>query len=186
MKSLILIALTVFSFSAWAQSGSAQNNQDLFDRESLRIANQYQENKITRLMAAKEVLAASKAYFPNDRVAHDYYQSLVEYSELRAKNQISEKKLQELFSSRTERFIEAQKDRAELNERNRRQEELEQNRINQAKAEAYNEAVRQQNNVAAGAAALQGIGRAFNNSFGQSITPPPQICSYYGNTRYCY
>lgn len=41
-------------------------------------------------------------------------------------------------------------------------------------------------NTAAVATMLNGIGKAFTNSFGQSLTPPPRICNYYSGTSYCF
>lgn len=112
--------------------------------------------------------------------------STIEYSELLDKKKISKQEYENLNNARWDRYKAAAAELKESNERAQRQAELENDRIRQAQAEAYNEAIRQQRNAIAGAAALQGVGRAFNNSFGQSITPPPQICNYYGGTRYCY
>ncbi len=160
----------------------AQNNQQLYDKELEQIGAQFESKKIDRTTSLKEILAARKTYFPNDRLTQSFLQSLVEYSEQLDKKIITKKKYEELYEARTDRY----KSALENKERAERQAELENDRLRQAQADAYNEGIRQQRNTMAGAAALQGIGRAFNNSYGQSITPPPQICNYYGGTRYCY
>lgn len=160
----------------------AQNNQQLYDKELEQIGAQFEAKKIDRTTGLKEILAATKTYFPNDKLTQSFYQSLIEYSEQFDRKAITKKKFDELFEARTDRY----KSAMENKERAERQTELENDRLRQAQADAYNEGVRQQRNAMAGAAAIQGIGRAFNNSYGQSITPPPQICNYYGGTRYCY
>lgn len=164
----------------------AQTKEDLFNKELERIVAQYEAKKISQSEAAKEVFIASKSYFPSDKLTQDYFQSLSEYTDQLAKKAITRKKFDELRYARAERYEAAIADRKEAAERAQRQAEVENDRLRQAQADAYNEAIRQQRNAMAGAAALQGVGRAFNNSFGQSITPPPQICNYYGGTRYCY
>lgn len=178
-KTIAAIALVLIYLSI--NYVSAQTNADLFDKEVEQIGTQFKAKKIDRTTGLKEILAATKTYFPNDKLTQSFYQSLVEYSEQFDRKIITKKKFDELFEARTDRY----KSAMENKERAERQAELEDDRLRQAQAEAYNEAIRQQRNAAAGAAALQGIGRAFNNSFGQSITPPMQICNYYGNTRYC-
>jgi hypothetical protein len=160
----------------------AQNNQELYNKELDQIGAQFEAKKIDRTTGLKEILAATKTYFPNDKLTQSFYQSLIEYSEQFDRKAITKKKFDELFEARTDRY----KSAMENKERSERQAELENDRLRQAQADAYNEGMRQQRNAMAGAAAIQGIGRAFNNSFGQSITPPPQICNYYGGTRYCY
>lgn len=158
-----------------------QGNQELFQKEVERIAAHVDSKKITRTEGLKEVLAASKSYVPNDRLSQSYFQSIIEYSEQLDKKTISRKKYDELFAARTERYQSALEDK----ERSERQRELENDRIRQAQAEAYNEAIRQQQSALTGAAMLQGVGKAFNNSFGQSIIPPPQICNFINGGMYC-
>ncbi|WP_068319485.1 hypothetical protein [Polynucleobacter yangtzensis] len=164
----------------------AQSNTELLDKEVNRIKEQMRDKKISRTMGFKEMLSAVKTYVPNDKLSLDLLTSTIEYSELLDKKKISKQEYDNLNAARWERYIAATAELKEANERAQRQADLENDRIRQAQAAAYDEAIRQQRNAMAGAAALQGVGRAFNNSFGQSITPPPQICNYYGGTRYCY
>lgn len=178
----IVLVLAALLFT----SVMAQTKEDLFNKELERIVAQYEAKKISQSEAAKEIFIASISYFPNDKLTQDYFQSLSEYTDQLAKKSITRKKFDELRYARAERYEAAMADRKEAAERAQRQAELENDRMRQAQENAYNEAIRQQRNAMAGAAALQGVGRAFNNSFGQSITPPPQICNYYGGTRYCY
>jgi len=177
IRCIFLLFVAITSLPALAQ-----NNQQLYDKELEQIGAQFETKKIDRTTGLKEILAATKTYFPNDKLTQSFYQSLIEYSEQFDRKVITKKKFDELFEARTDRY----KSAMENKERAERQAELENDRLRQAQADAYNEGVRQQRNAMAGAAALQGIGRAFSNSFGQSITPPPQICNYYGGTRYCY
>jgi hypothetical protein len=184
MKTIVSIVLV---FAALISAPVfAQNNAELFSKEVERIVAQYEAKKISQSVAAKEIFIASKSYFPNDKLTQDYYQSLSDYSDQLAKKSISQSKFDELTNARAERYEAAMEDRREANARAQRQAELENDRMRQAQAAAYADAAQQYRNTAATATMLNGIGRAFNNSFGQSITPPPQICNYYGGTRYCY
>lgn len=175
--SVILVTVVLISHPAFAQA-----NPDLYSKELSQISSQFQDGKIDRTTFFKESLAVAKTYLPNDRLTQSFFQSLIDYSEQLDRKAITKKKYEELYDARIERYKYALENR----ERAERQAELENDRLRQAQADAYNEGIRQQRNAMAGAAALQGIGRAFNNSYGQSITPPPQICNYYGGTRYCY
>ncbi|MBU3551392.1 hypothetical protein [Polynucleobacter sp. MWH-Berg-3C6] len=180
IMSIVLVCAALVSLKAFAQ-----NNSELFSKEVERIVAQYEAKKISQSVAAKEILIASKAYFPSDKLTQDYYQSLADYSDQLAKKTISQKQFDELTNARVERYAAAMEDRKEANARAFRQAELENDRMRQAQASAYADAAQQYRNTAATATMLNGIGRAFNNSFGQSITPPLQICNYYGGTRYC-
>ncbi len=180
MKAILTVILAAAALIS--HPASSQTNQDLYIKELNQIGAQLLDKKIDRTTFFKESLAATKTYLPNDKLTQSFFQSLIEYSEQLDRKVITKKKYEELYEARTERY----KTAIENKERAERQAELENDRLRQAQADAYNEGIRQQRNAMAGAAALQGVGRAFNNSFGQSITPPPQICNYYGGTRYCY
>lgn len=181
LKRIFAVAILVAaSFGVFAQS-----NSDLYDKEADRITEQFNAGKLGRTAAIKEMLWATKTYYPNDRISHAYWQSIIEYSEQLDKKQITKKRYDELYEARLQRYKQSYDEAKEAYEKDRRQAELEDSRRRQAQIDAYNQAAQQQRNDAAIAGALQGVGRAFNNSYGQSITPPMQICNYYGNTRYC-
>lgn len=182
--SIVLVLTALLSLSASAQN--QPNEYDLFDKERDRIIEQQNSNKISRTMGFKETLIAAKTYMPNDKITQDYLVSVIDYSEQLDKKKISQTEYESIKAARGERFLAAIKDKNASDELAFQQAAVENDRLRKAQADAYNEGMRQQRNAMAGAAALQGIGRAFNNSFGQSITPPPQICNYYGGTRYCY
>lgn len=175
-----LILLLILSHTSFAQS-----NEDLYDRETDRILKQYEQGKINRTTSFRETLAATKTYRPNDRLTQAFFQSLLEYSEQQDKKLITQKKFEELLTARAERYREASIEMVEARKQAQRQSDQDNARRRQDQIDAYNAAMAEQQNTAATAQMLQGIGRAFNSSFGQSITPPMQICSYYGNTRYC-
>ena len=179
IMSIVLVFASLLSIPAYSQNTPAE--YALFEKEEDRIIEQRKANKIGRTVALKETLIAAKTYMPRDRVTHDYLSSLINYSEQFDKKKISQKEYDSLREARNARFSSAIKD---LNE-SEYQEFLKSESARQDQAAAYNEAARQQQNAVAGATMLNGIGRAFNNSFGQSITPPLQICTYYGGTRYC-
>lgn len=183
IMSIVLVCVAFFSFSAHAQNSAAE--YALFEKEVDRITEQQKANKIRRTMAYKEKLVAAKTYMPGDKITQDYIISLIGYSEQLDSKKISQSEYDTLKEARDERFLAAMKDMRESNEQAYRQAELESDRMRQAQASAYADAAQQYRNTAATATMINGIGRAFNNSFGQSITPPLQICSYYGGTRYC-
>ena len=184
IMSIVLACAALFSFSAYSQNTPQEFS--LFNKEEDRIIEQQQANKISRTMALKETLVAAKTYMPNDRITRDYLSSLINYSEQLDKKKITQKEYENLRELRRERYEAANADRNEADSRAFRQAELENDRMRQAQASANADASQQYRNTAATATMLNGIGRAFNNSFGQSITPPPRICNYYGGTSYCF
>lgn len=184
IMSIVLVFAAFLSCSAYAQNTPTE--YALFSKEVDRINEQKDANRISRTMAFKEKLIAAKTYMPGDRITQDYLRSLIDYSEQLDKKKISQSEYNALKESRDERFLAAIKDINESDDRAFRQAELENDRMRQAQASANANAAQQFRTTAATATMLNGIGRAFNNSFGQSITPPPQICDYYGGTRYCY
>ncbi|WP_293599879.1 hypothetical protein [Polynucleobacter sp. 35-46-11] len=184
IMSIVLVCAAFFSLSAHAQNTPAE--YALFEKEVDRISEQQKANKIGRTMAYKEKLVAAKTYMPGDKITQDYINSLIGYSEQLDSKKINKSEYDALKEARDERFLAAMKDMRESNERAYRQAELENDRMRQAQASTYANAAQQYRTTAATATMLNGIDRAFTNSFGQSITPPPQICDYYGGTRYCY
>lgn len=187
MKTIMSIVLVFAAFlSCPAYSQNTATEYALFEKEVDRITEQQKANKIGRTMAYKEKLIAAKTYMPGDKITQDYINSLISYSEQLDTKKISQSQYNALKEARDERFLAAMKDMRESNDRAYRQAELENDRMRQAQASANENAAQQFRTTAATATMLNGVGRAFNNSFGQSITPPPQICDYYGGTRYCY
>lgn len=184
IMSIVLVFAALFSLPAYSQNTPAEF--DLFTKESNRITEQQKANKISRTMAFKEKLVAAKTYMPGDKITQDYLSSLIDYSEQLDKKKISKAEYDSLKESRGERFLAAIKDQNEADERAYRQAELENDRMRQNQSSANANAAQQYRNTAATATMINGVGRAFTNSYGQSITPPPQICDYYGGTRYCY
>jgi hypothetical protein len=184
IAGIFLVFAAFISASVFAQNTPSE--YALFKKEDNRITEQRNANTISRTKMLKERLVASKTYMPNDRVTMAYITSLIDYSEQLDNKKISQKEYSSLTEARGERFMAAIKDMNDAEDRAFQQAAVENDKIRQEQTNAYNEVIRQQRNAMAGAAALQGIDRSFNNSFGQSITPPPQICNYYGGTRYCY
>ncbi|MBU3594804.1 hypothetical protein ICN10_00120 [Polynucleobacter sp. 86C-FISCH] len=165
--------LMVSSSSIYAQTQLDKQ----FSDERAAVFQAVKDKRINNLDARKELLSLSKTFFPSDEllIAHDEYG--VEIATRLQNKEITLAQFNELMAERNERFKKAQ----EIRKAN----DQAQARAKQDQIDAYNQAVQQQRNAVAGAIALQGIGNAFSNSFGQSITPPMQICNYYGNTRYC-
>ena len=183
IMSIVLVCAAFLSIPAYSQN--TPQEFALFNKEEDRIIEQQQANKISRTMALKETLVAAKTYMPNDKITRDYLSSLIDYSEQLDKKKITQKEYENLRELRRERYEAANADRNEADARAFRQAELENDRMRQAQASANANAAQQYRNTAATATMINGVGRAFNNSFGQSITPPLQICNYYGGTRYC-
>lgn len=182
--SIVLVCAALFSMPV-----IAQNNRSVFYKEVEIIADKMEAGQKTPSEGAREIFALSKLYFPNDKLTQSYYQSLVLYSERLEKKLITEKEFESLGKASLDDYGSAISARTIETAKAQFQAALENDRRQRGQ---YNSEMPMQQqytnpaNTAATATMLNGIGKAFNNSFGQSITPPPRICNYYGGTSYCF
>ena len=175
IMSIVLACAVLFSSHAFAQSDLCdfylpQCEGKFVDfRDSMgAIVKQSTSGKITPLEASDQILKLSEQTYPKDTLLIATAKQMNALEKVFATSNIPESKKAELSDGADKIFQQAMKDRSEAL-----------NMSQQSNAGAN------RSNVAATATMLNGIGRAFNNSFGQSITPPLQICTYYGGTRYC-
>ncbi|MBU3592031.1 hypothetical protein ICN11_08380 [Polynucleobacter sp. 78F-HAINBA] len=185
----IIISIVLAFTALLSMPVIAQNNQAAFFKEVEIIADKVEAGEKSQSEGAKEIFSLSKSYFPNDKLIQSFYQSLLLHSERLEKKLITQKEFDSLgqasladyksaISARTIESAKAQFQAALENDRPQRGQYTGEMLMQQ---EYTNPA-----NTAAIATMLNGIGRAFTNSFGQSITPPPRICNYYGGTSYCF
>lgn len=133
--------------------------------------------KISMLEASKKMLEITKDIYPKDQTLISMREQSVEIAKLLSDSKISPDVAEKIRNASSDFYQRVIADRFEMAEAIGKMESNQQSRTQAGNNYA---------NTAAVATMLNGIGRAFNNSFGQSITPPPQICNYYGGTRYCY
>ena len=148
-----------------------------YEKESNAVSTQIMDLKITFLEGTKKYIEISERMHPNDKVLNDMSKQTGTLAEFVVNSNASPEamlKMLKLNSDLQGAFI---KERFEMAN---------------AFTDVRNDIQRQQQsrtsagNTAAIATLLNGIGKAFTNSFGQSITPPPRICNYYGGTSYCF
>jgi len=179
MKIFISIFLLVSTTIALAQTNymersRAENNIERFRAEEASIAKSAEDGKIKTSEAAKEVLLASKVYFPNDILTHAYYESVLSYAERMEKKEITRDRAVELLEIRTKRYHEALQARDKEKEAQRLTQDQENARLAAiADAERQEYARRQ-----AVGNMLQGVGNAFKNSYGGGTNC---TTSMYGN-----
>lgn len=148
-----------------------------YDKDYGDIQSKVQSGNMTMFDAAKQVMALTESMYPKDKTLNDMSKqqyALIKFA--KDSNASTEDKLN-LIRLNAELLDTLIKDRFQLA-----------NAIGDIQNQQ--QASRQTGNSAANTAAvatmLSGIGRAFNNSYGQSLLPPPQVCNYYGGTRYCF
>lgn len=181
---IVLVSAALLSVPAMAQSWTCdyvlpQCPDKLNKLESAVGAahEQMEQNKITRVEMSKKILEITKEMYPKDGTMISLAEQRLAINQLLADSSTSPEMAEKMRKVSSDFYTRVISDRFEMA-----------NSI--SKIEGQQQASRQPGNSAANTAAvatmLSGIGRAFNNSYGQSITPPPQICNYYGGTRYCF
>lgn len=143
----------------------------------VKIGDQRDANKISSVEMSQKMLEITKEMYPKDQTLISLSEQRLATNKLLADLKASPEAAEKMRKANSDFYSRVISDRFEMA-----------NAI--GKMENQQQASRQNGNnfanTAAVATMLNGIGRAFNNSFGQSITPPPQVCNYYGGTRYCY
>lgn len=152
----------------------AQADMGAFNAEIEQIANHVEAGKISRSEGSREMLAASKAFFPDDRLMHAYFESQVGYLERLERGELTQQQAQELFDLRTQRYVAAVRAReARAYEERSAAEQLQRDQEARMRAEAEyqmrlaQEAELERQRVERNANILRSIGNAFTNSFGR-------------------
>lgn len=179
MKIFITIFLLVSTTITFAQNNymersRAESHIERFRAEEASITKAAADGKIKTSEAAKEVLLASKVYFPNDTLTHAYYESVLSYAERMEKKEITSDQALELLDIRTKRFYEALQARSKEQESQRIAQAQENARLAEIADAERREYARRQ----AVGNMLQGVGNAFRNSNGGGTNC---TTSMYGN-----
>lgn len=197
IRSIIFVCLASLSASVLADSicdyytSACKEKLVRYDNATKQIDEEVKAKKITEVEAARRVVALAKDMYPEDALMASITAQQAALAEAFSRSKMSEKDKSALELTTSETFIRALAMRTALfNVANQQEQALNQyaNQAQQAQ-QAYNVQESQDQsarNTIATSYLLNGIGRAFSSSFGQSILPPPQICNYYGGTRYCY
>lgn len=184
IRAIVLVFAALLTSSAFADNWACdyvlpqcQNKVDKFESSLKEIGEQMESKKITRVEMSKKMLDLTKEMYPKDKTFILLAEQRLATNQLLEDLKVNPDAAATLRKANSDFYEKVVSDRFEMADAI-------------AKIENQQQASRQNGNNAANTAAvatmLNGIGRAFNNSFGQSITPPPQICNYYGGTRYCF
>lgn len=186
MKKIAVIAFlysAVLSFSVMAQEWTCdyylpqcQSKASKYDAEYAEIQDKYKAKKISIVELAKQAMELTAKMYPKDKTLNGMSKQQYTLINFVMESSADQQYKTQLISLNGELMDDLIKDRFQMA-----------NALSDMDGQIQRQQQAQQggNNAVATATLLNGIGRAFNSSFGQSITPPMQICSYYGNTRYC-
>lgn len=154
-----------------------------YSKAAKQLDLQVKNKELSNLEAAQKAVALSSSLYPKDVLLGSINNQNLVMAEFALQNQLSEAQMRELDSSATDTFRQAILERFATA---KAAQEVGQFYSQYQAPQKYQAPQQNPANTAAIATMLNGIGRAFSNSFGQSITPPPRICNYYGNTSYCF
>lgn len=161
-----------------AQAQQPKTQEDLLMAEIGRIGELLSQKKITKTEAGKEMSIAARAYLPNDRLAHAYFDSIASYLERVDKKEITAEQAEELTRLRTERFNAAIQQRAQLaGEQEKQAAQRRENELSAQRDAQYRSQLDQQQALQE-AQRRQAIGNFFS-TFGRSMQqayPPTTTC----------
>ena len=156
---------------------------DQYSKAAKQLDVQVKNKELSNLEAAQKAVALSDSLYPKDGLLANINRQNLVMAQFALRNQLSEAQMSELDSSATDTFRQAILERFATAKAAQEVGEF----YSQYQApQQYQPPQQNPANTAAIATLLNGIGKAFTNSFGQSITPPPRICNYYGGTSYCF
>lgn len=159
MKKLIAVA----AFAAFMGIASAQSPTQLYNSEETRILQQMAAGSLSVKEAMHEIVAAGRAYFPDDLLLNARNESYVRYAMQLDRGEIDFDRFLELVEQRKLRFERALTDRKRAEQAERQA----------AFEEAQSRMERERNTNAIGHF-LQGIGNSLQRAY------PPQInCNSY-------
>lgn len=148
-----------------------------FDKAAMDIAKPSSGQEPTLIDASEKFIVLVQKMYPKDKTLNDMAKQRYVLAKFSAASNLSKDEKINLIEVNSALLQDIITDRFQMAN---------------AFIEADKEYLRQQQsrssagNTAAVATMISGIGRAFNNSFGQSITPPPRVCNYYGGSSYCF
>lgn len=156
---------------------------DQYSKAAKQLDVQVKSKELSNLEAAQKAVALSDSLYPKDVLLANINKQNLVIAQFALQNQLSEAQMSELNASTTDTYRQAILERFAAA---KAAEEVGQFYSQYQVPQQYQAPQQNPANTAAIATMLNGIGRAFTNSFGQSITPPPRICNYYGSTSYCF
>lgn len=156
---------------------------DQYSKAARQLDVQVKNKELSNLEAAQKAVALSDSLYPKDVLLANINKQNLVMAQFALRNQLSETQMSELNSSTTDTYRQAILERFAAA---KAAQEVGQFYSQYQAPQQYQPSQQNPANTAAMATLLNGIGRAFTNSFGQSITPPPRICNYYGSTSYCF
>ncbi len=193
MKSiqwLLLMMCAVTSTAALSQNDlcdyylpQCATKFDQYSKAAKQLDVQVKNKELSNLEAAQKAVALSDSLYPKDVLLANINKQNLVTAQFALRYQLSEAQMSELNSSATDTFRQAILERFAAA---KAAQEVGQFYSQYQATQQYQPPQQNPANTAAIATMLNGIGRAFTNSFGQSITPPPRICNYYGSTSYCF
>ena len=193
MKSiqwLLLIVCGLTSTAALSQNDLCDYYQpqcatkfNQFSKVAKQLDLQVKNKELSNLEAAQKVVALSDSLYPKDVLFASINKQNLVIAQFAERYHLSESQIRELDNSATDTFRQALLERFAVM---KAAQEVGQFYSQYQTPQQYQPPQQNPANTAAIATLLNGIGKAFTNSFGQSITPPPRICNYYGGTSYCF
>lgn len=192
IRLLFLAIVTLAGASAYAADSvcdyyvpACKDKYTRYNTETAIITQEAAAKKITTPEAGKRVAQIARSMYPNDPLLISITEQQQAMAEILGKLPVQQQKTLEDAAAKT--FARALKERFVLFDT--MAEMSGQQQANQQAAAQYQQSSDAQANNArstiATAMFLNGVGRAFATSWGQSILPTPQICTYYGGTSYC-
>ncbi|MFZ3038465.1 MULTISPECIES: hypothetical protein [unclassified Polynucleobacter] len=193
MKSsqwLLLVMCAVTSTAALSQNDlcdyylpQCAAKFDQYSKAAKQLDVQVKNRELSKLEAAQKAIALSDSLYPRDGLLANINRQNLVMAQFAQRNQLSDDQMSGLDSSATDTFRQAILERFAAA---KAAQEVGQFYSQYQATQQYQPPQQNPANTAAIATMLNGIGKAFTNSFGQSITPPPRICNYYGSTSYCF
>lgn len=193
IRSIFLFGFVVLGSSAWANSSPCDYYLPVcadkfarYNEEAKQITIDAQAKRITDEQAGKRIVALAQSMYPEDSLLASITAQQAALAEVLSRSNMSAKDKTALEDAAARTFSQALEFRKVLVNVAIAQEQALVGRASSQAAQVSAAQTESAVNTASMAYLLNGIGKAFSNSFGQSITPPPRICSYYGNTSFCY
>lgn len=156
---------------------------DQYSKAAKQLDAHVKNKELSNLEAAQKAVALSDSVYPKDALLANINRQNLVMTQFARRNQLSDDQMSELDSSATDTFRQAILERFAAA---KAAQEVGQFYSQYQATQQYQPPQQNPANTAAIATMLNGISKAFTNSFGQSITPPPRICNYYGSTSYCF
>lgn len=194
IRLLLLTLLTLLGASAYASDSvcdyyvpACKEKFKRYNDATTAITQSVVDKKITTAEAGRKVGQLAQSMYPNDPLLLSIAAQQQAMAEILSGSKLTAQQQKTIEDAAAKTFTRALAERfalfdamAEISQ-SQQQAAISSQQIAQARAEQAQDA----RSTIATAMFLNGVGRAFSTSWGQSILPTPQICTYYGGTSYC-